>query len=106
MSRYCAVCLDLAHEIPQLPERRASAQWAKRHGFFGKALRRSHPGRAMHTLISNLARPPVQMRLERRPVLEPAAGNRIVLDVADPAFVLPLRTHPIGRTSPWRKNPQ
>lgn len=85
-----AVRLDLAHEIPQLPKRRPSAQRAKRPGLFGKPLRRSHAGRAMHTLIGNLARPPVQMRLERRPVLEPAAGNRIALDVADPRSSFPF----------------
>lgn len=101
----CAVRLDLAHEVPQLPKRRPSAERAKRPGLFGKALGRSHAGRAMHTLIGNLARPPVQMRLERRPVLEPAAGDRIALDVADPAFVLPLRTRPVGRTGPRRKSP-
>lgn len=69
------------------------------------AKRRSHAGRAKHTLIGNLARPPVQMHLERPPSSRPAAGNRIALDVADPAFVLPLRTRPVGRPSPRHKSP-
>lgn len=45
---------------------------------------------AVCSLVGNLARPPIQMRLERRPALEPPAGVRVLLDVADSAFVFPL----------------
>jgi hypothetical protein len=45
------------------------------------------------------------MGLERRPVLEPAAGNRIAFDVADPAFVLALCPRPAGRAGLGRKAP-
>ena len=46
----------------------------------------------MHPLVGDLARPLVKVRLERRPALETAAGNRVLLDVTDAALVLPLPT--------------
>ncbi|MBB2842876.1 UNVERIFIED_ORG: hypothetical protein GGE64_006683 [Rhizobium etli] len=68
----CAIGLNLAHEIPQLPERRAASQRAKRPSLRGKAFRWRYASRAVFTLVGNIAYPPVQMRFECRPALEPA----------------------------------
>lgn len=99
----CAVGLDLADQIPQLPERGAAGQRAQRTSFVGKALRWRNASGAVFTLVGDLARPPVQMRLERRPALEPAPGDGVLLDVAHSAFVFSFRTCPIGSTSLWRE---
>jgi len=55
--------------------------------------------------VGNLARPPVEMRLHRRPVLEAAAGERVLFHVADPAVVIALRPRPIRRTGPHTEAP-
>ena len=96
---------SLADQIPQLSERRASGQRAKRTSFSGKAFHRRDTGRAVFALVGDLARPPVQMRLERRPALKPAPGDRVLLDVADSAFVLPFRARSIGSTGPRLEAP-
>ena len=67
-----AVGLDLADQIPQLPEWGTLCQRAQRLGFFGKTLRWCDACCAVFTLVGDLARPAVQMRLECCPALEPA----------------------------------
>ena len=89
-----AVGLNFAHQVAQLSERCAAGQRAKRTSLRGKAFRWRYAGRAVFTLVGNIAYPPVQMCLKRHPTLEPAARNRILLDVADPALVLALLSSP------------
>jgi hypothetical protein len=47
----------------------------------------------VHPLVGDIARPSLKMRLECRPAVEAAAGDRILLDVADAALVFPLLSH-------------
>jgi hypothetical protein len=70
-----------------------------------EALDRHLAGGAVHPLVGDLARPLVKVRLERRPALETAAGNRVLLDVTDAALVLPLRSRPIWCAGPRPKPP-
>ena len=53
----------------------------------------------MHPPVGDLAHPPVEMRLQRRPADEGMAGNGVALDVADAALVLALGAGPIRRAS-------
>src|ERR1700751_5852028 len=52
---------------------------------------RHFAGGAMHPLVGDLAHPPVEVTLQRRPADEVMAGNGVALDIADAAFVPGLR---------------
>lgn len=65
-------------------------QRAERLGLVAKTLRRRNAGRAVFTPIGNIACPPIQICLKSRPALEPAAGDRVLLDVADPGSSFPI----------------
>src|SRR3546814_19159455 len=50
----------------------------------------------MDPAVGDLARPARQVRLERRPALEPSTGDGVALHVADPALVLALGAGAVG----------
>ena len=55
--------------------------------------------------VGDLAHPPGEMRLERRPAGEAAARDRVVLHVADAALVLALGPRPVRRAGPRPEAP-
>lgn len=85
-----AISLNLANQIPQLSEGCPSGQRAQRLGFVGKAFRRFDTSSAVFTLDGNFTCPSIQMRFKLGPALEASPGDRVLLDVADPALVLPF----------------
>jgi hypothetical protein len=89
-----AIGLNLANQIPQLPEGCPSGQRAQLPGFVGKAFRRFDTGGAVFTLVGNFACPSIQMRFKLGPALEAAPGDRVLLDVTDPALVFAFLSSP------------
>src|SRR5208282_6207387 len=85
----CAIGLDLALELANLPERRPAVERAKRSRFVApEPIDRRLFRRAVIARVGDLAHPPRKVSLERRPGVEAMAGDRVALPVADAALVL------------------
>lgn len=101
-----AVGLDLPDQVADLAERRAAVERPQGCGFRPlEPLERRLPGRAVPAYIGDLAHPPGQVRLQRRPALEVAPGNGVALDVADAALVLALGARPVRGARPRLEAP-
>src|SRR6266851_5156130 len=95
-----AICLHPAHQLAHLAERRPAIKRPERRRLLLLETHQRHlAGGAVNPPVGDLAHPPVEMRLERRPARESMAGNGVALDVADAALVLALGAGPIRRAS-------
>src|SRR5690606_16158855 len=93
-----AVGLHPAHQLAYLAERRATVERPQGAGLVApEPLDWCLAGGAVHAPVGDLARPPRQMRLERRPAGEAVAGDGVALHIADAALVLALGARPVRR---------
>ena len=97
---HAAVVLHAAGQLAHLPERWPAAEWPQRLALLTLEPHHRYLARgAVHALVGDLAHPPRQVRLQRRPAGEAPARDGVALDVADAALVLALGTGPVRRTS-------
>ncbi len=75
-----AVRLHPANQVPQLTEGRTAAKRAQRRRLARKAHGRQLTRGAVNTLVGDLPTPSGQMRFERCPTLESAAGDRTLIE--------------------------
>src|SRR5947199_755811 len=94
---HAAVVLHAPDQLAHLPERRPTGQRPQRRRLVAPEARdRRLARRAVDADVGHLARPPGQVRLQRRPAREAPAGDGVALDVADAALVLALGPGAIG----------
>lgn len=88
-------------QLARRQERAALGQRPQRGGLVAREARQGRlPGGAVDAEVGHLARPALEMRLERRKALEGPPRHGVALHVAHAALVLALRASPVGRAGP------